>query len=135
MNSKQSWTGIQNISWIPVLNENLKFNSQYSIVPTEGYLAWEYNPLRNYRLSEPMYEKDGKYYTDAELSAILSSKEGSNVELWELDGTPKRDLSAYSKQTQEEFNLYTLRESGELVDFVARELSFNLNHPVDIIPQ
>jgi hypothetical protein len=34
------------------------------VVPSEGYLAWEYNPLRNYRLSQNMYEKDGKYYTE-----------------------------------------------------------------------
>ena len=61
MMDRQSWAGIQNISWVPVLNNTLEFGSQYKIVPTEGYIAWEYNPLRNYRLSESMYERDGKY--------------------------------------------------------------------------
>jgi hypothetical protein len=61
-----SWAGIKNISWIPVLENTIDLGSHYKIVPTEGYLAWEYNPLRNYRLSENMYEKDGKYYTQAE---------------------------------------------------------------------
>jgi hypothetical protein len=61
-----SWTGITNISWIPVLENTIDLGSHYKIVPTEGYLAWEYNPLRNYRLSQNMYEKDGKYYTQEE---------------------------------------------------------------------
>jgi hypothetical protein len=61
-----NWIGLQDndISWNPILKETIKFNSQYQVVPTEGYLAWEYNPLRNYRLSQNMYEKDGKYYTE-----------------------------------------------------------------------
>jgi hypothetical protein len=29
---------------------------------------------------------------------------------------------------------WTLRESGELVDFITDELSFNLSHPVEILP-
>ena len=30
---------------------------------------------------------------------------------------------------------WTLRESGELVDFITDELSFDLSHPVEILPQ
>jgi hypothetical protein len=66
-----SWAGIKNISWIPVLENTIDLGSHYKIVPTEGYLAWEYNPLRNYRLSENMYEKDGKYYTQEEFIAKI----------------------------------------------------------------
>ena len=51
MTNLDSWTGIQNVDWIPVLNKNISLGSHYKIVPTEGYIAWEYNPLRNYRLS------------------------------------------------------------------------------------
>jgi hypothetical protein len=47
----QRWTGITNVTWVPVLQKNITLGSKYKIVPTEGYLAWEYNPLRNYRLS------------------------------------------------------------------------------------
>ena len=73
MNNIQKWEGITNIKWVTVLNNPINFGSYYQIVPTEGYLAWEYNPLRNYRLSKNMYEKDGKYYTekDAPSDAIL----------------------------------------------------------------
>ena len=100
MSNIQKWEGITNIKWVPVLNNPINFGSYYQIVPTEGYLAWEYNPLRNYRLSKNMYEKDGKYYTekDAPSDAIL-------------------------------------HEAGELVDFITDELSFDLSHPVEILPQ
>ena len=134
MENKQTWAGLQNVSWIPVLNRELTFESQYKVVPTEGYIAWEYNPLRNYRLSENMYEKDGKYYTALELCEILSSLQGSEVRLWK-DGIPVSDLSNYSEAVQKEFGQYTLREAGELVDFITNELSFDLSHPVNILPQ
>ena len=138
MTDRQSWAGIQNISWVPVLNNTLEFGSQYKIVPTEGYIAWEYNPLRNYRLSESMYERDGKYYTAGELMNILSGIEGKEVRLWDDYGNPLTDdlmKSTYSNKTWQEFNTYVLREAGELVDFVTDELSFDLSHPVDILPQ
>lgn len=138
MTNLSSWAGIQEVSWIPVLKNKLIFESQYKIVPTEGYLAWEYNPLRNYRLSENMYEKDGKYYTALELVDILSSVEGSVVSLWDDLGNPITEddfKTKYSEDTYYEFSTYTLRESGELVDFVTNELSFDLSHPVNILPQ
>lgn len=113
----ESWTGIQDISWIPVLKQDIALGSHYKVVPTEGYLAWEYNPLRNYRLSENMYEKDGKYYTQQE---FLDLNPDVNI-----DGEITKDLP----------DNWTLRESGELVDFITNELSFDLSHPVDILPQ
>ena len=132
-----TWTGIQesNIYWIPVLSEfGITLGSKYKIVPTEGYLAWEYNPLRNYRLNQSMYEKDGKYYTESELCSILSNLQGSEVSLFQEE-TPIPDMSKYSKKVQDEFELYTLKEPGELVDFITSELSFSLSHPVEILPQ
>ena len=114
------WAGISEVSWVPVLNNNISLGSHYKIVPTEGYLAWEYNPLRNYRLSQNMYEKDGKYYTKEEFLA-LNPELAEQLELGEIP--------------TELPNNWTLRESGELVDFITNELSFSLQHPVDILPQ
>jgi hypothetical protein len=112
------WMGIQasDISWMPVLeSETITFGSQDKVVPTEGYLAWEYNPLRNYRLSQNMYEKDGKYYTQQEYE--------------KLTGT------TLSESTKDLDSGWSLREAGELVDFVTSELTFNLHNPVEILPQ
>lgn len=117
----ETWAGIQDVPWVPVLNkEKLEFSSHYQVVPTEGYLAWEYNPLRNYRLSENMYEKDGKYYTWQEFLDLYPEIK-TQVEKGEIP----QDLP----------DNWTLREAGELVDFITNELSFNLSHPVDILPQ
>ena len=136
---KESWAGIQEISWVPVLNkESISLGSHYKVVPTEGYIAWEYNPLRNYRLSQIMYEKDGKYYTITELTDILSRINGSEVSLFNVNGNPKTDQQLkdeYSEEVYNSFGEYTLHESGELVDFITNELSFDLSHPVDIVPQ
>ena len=111
MGDSTTWTS--NVSWKPVLKESIQFKAYYKIVPTDGYLAWEYNPLRNYRLSQNMYEKDGKYYTWKEFAALTNTSENS-------------------KELPEG---WTLKEAGELVDFITDELSFDLNHPVDILPQ
>jgi hypothetical protein len=46
-----AWAGASLVDWTPVLNSPITLESHYKIVPTEGYLAWEYNPLRNYRLN------------------------------------------------------------------------------------
>ena len=59
----ETWTGIQDVSWVPVLNNPIYLGSHYQVVPTEGYMAWEYNPLRNYRLSTNMYEKGNYEWT------------------------------------------------------------------------
>lgn len=113
MANLDSWAGMSSVSWIPVLKKNINLGSHYKVVPTEGYLAWEYNPLRNYRLSQNMYEKDGKYYTWNEFYKLT----GTSIDAVDLP------------------NEWTLKESGELVDFITDELSFNLSHPVDILPQ
>ena len=109
-----TWAGIREVPWIPVLNETIKLGSHYKVVPTEGYIAWEYNPLRNYRLSQNMYEKDGKYYTEDEFFNLNSD---------------------YTKDSKDLPEGWTLYESGELVDFITNELSFNLSNPVEILPQ
>lgn len=111
-----NWSGIleEDILWMPVLKNDIKLGSYYQVVPTEGYIAWEYNPLRNYRLSKSMYEKDGKYYTLEEFQNLNPNLDFNNRTLPEG---------------------WALREAGELVDFITDELSFNLSNPVEILPQ
>ena len=173
MSNIESWIGIQGISWISVLKFPVNLGSHYKIVPTEGYLAWEYNPLRNYRLNENMYEKDGKYYTIKEVENDLISLnpnftftvpdsplqiqnfnwiiEDYNAEHSENTNfvqIPRLDEKDKGKPLTEEllsilfgetiinkFKQYSLREAGELVDFITNELSFSIEHPVNILPQ
>ena len=64
-----------------------------------------------------MYEKDGKYYTTKEFLKLNPTVS--------IEGNITADLP----------NGWTLREAGELVDFITNELSFSLSHPVEILPQ
>ena len=139
-----SWAGFQDVSWIPVLNKDITLGSQYKIVPTEGYIAWEYNPLRNYRLSQNMYEKDGKYYTEKEFLNEVK-KTIPDFELYYEDDLKNNDGEVMTDEFGQPLKVnkitknlpgeWILRESGELVDFITDELHFSLNHPVDILPQ
>ena len=89
-NMQESWAGIHEVSWVPVLNNPIEFGSHYKVLPTEGYLAWEYNPLRNYRLSKSMFERDGTYYTIDELELNISNKYGITFSLTN-NGIPLTD--------------------------------------------
>ena len=142
--SLESWAGIQDISWIPVLNNNIKLGSHYQIVPTEGYIAWEYNPLRNYRLSQVMYEKDGKYYSKQDLGITPEDEQEylENCNKYKIENAKQVvdqsvldalqiKIEAFESKTSG----YVLREPGELVDFITGELSFNIQNPVEILPQ
>ena len=133
----ETWSGIQDVSWVPVLKNTIYLGSHYQVVPTEGYMAWEYNPLRNYRLSKHMYEKDGKYYTEAELCSKLAVIARQEVVLKDSDGNLSEETfkELYGEDAFNEFQAYTLHEPGELVDFITDELSFDISHPVDILPQ
>ena len=41
-NTLETWSGIQDIAWVPVLKNTIYLGSHYQVVPTEGYMAWEY---------------------------------------------------------------------------------------------
>jgi hypothetical protein len=43
------------MAWEKVLNSNLNFSVMTNKLPTKGNLVYEYNPFRNYRLSENKY--------------------------------------------------------------------------------
>ena len=144
------WLSTDELTWEKVLNEEITFGSYYKIVPTEGYLAWEYNPLRNYRLSQNMYEKDGKYYTEEQtgrpkLIKDIENKKQEILNLTEQSASQEQidraqielvDLENQLNQLESSLiSEYSLLEPGELVDFITDELSFNLNHPVEILPQ
>ena len=132
-----TWYSANDVCWVPVLDKTVKVGSYYQVFPTEGYLAWEYNPLRNYRLSQNMYEKDGKYYTQSEMVSKLSSICGKEFSFYNgtVPITEDQIKTLYGQDAYDEFIKYTLREAYELVDFITDELSFDLNHPVEILPQ
>jgi len=55
------------MAWERVLNSDLNFSVMTNKLPTKGNLVYEYNPFRNYRLSENKYLYKEAYYTLKEL--------------------------------------------------------------------
>ena len=49
------------------MNNIINFNVQTKVLPTKGNLVYEYNPFRNYRLTQIKYEYQEQLYTEQEL--------------------------------------------------------------------
>ena len=108
-------------NWDLILSQDIQLNAQLNILPTKGKLVYEYNPLRNYRLSQSKYYYLGQYYTLSELDKEFGITISSDHKTW--------------KNVPENNDLPVLYEKGQLIDFVTDELNFSLEHPVYIIPQ
>ena len=108
------------MGWTSILNDT-KFYTQLNVLPTKGKLVYEYNPFRNYRLSESKYLYKDEEYTLRELKDNFGINYNKEQDMWEgvLDGTPPTLMA----------------EKGQLIDFITDELNFSLEHPVQIIPQ
>ena len=107
-------------NWSKVLNGDIQFEVLTNVLPTKGNLVYEYNPFRNYRLSQDMLEYKGEYYTQDQLKDEFDIILDGNT--WKQNG---KDIT----------DQVTLREKGELVDFITDELSFSIKSPVTITPQ
>lgn len=139
------------------LEQDIKFGLLYKVTPTNGNLAWEYNPFRNYRLSEPKFYFRDKYFSSEELqkelgvdlqNLIQTLKEKKriqeNVNSWEellnalTDWTIFYRNSDYSKYVSNPIaneDDPVLYDTNQLIDFDTDELNFSVNNPVDILPQ
>lgn len=52
---------------LPNNKKKLSIQINTKVLPTKGNLAYEYNPLRNYRISENKYQYNNKFYSEKEL--------------------------------------------------------------------
>lgn len=122
---------LNNCSVVSSLNSSLE-DFSFSIVPlykvlrNEGNMAWEYNPLRNYRVSYDTYETNS-------LGIIINSageELSSGIEGVPLTNRSARNLMYYSNMAAP---LATVTSQAmELTDFTTTKLNFDLNHPVQI---
>lgn len=136
----------------------LKFGIMSKRLPAEGNMAWEYNPFRNLRLNEPMYYFRGKYFTPMNLLEEFGLTEKDAFLNWAKTQDEKitslEDVFKYAenwnwfKCSEKEPGVYfpygispgnednpVLYDINQLVDFETDQLKFDLNHPVDILPQ
>ena len=130
------------ITYEQIINTNnpLKFSVALKTLQTEGNLVYEYNPFRNYRVTELSYQYKGQIYSPKELYIELYGKETIKVGEETKKITDDLALSLFGSEKYEwpvpaDQTNPILLEPGELTDFVTKELNFDINHPVDILPQ
>ena len=122
-------------TFIDPLVDTIQLGIMSQITPSKGNLAWEYNPFRNYRLSEPKYYFRNKYLSESELLEELGAKslrdQNGNALKW--DDFRKSINLPNGITSNEDYPIFYA--AGQLVDFDTDELEFDVNHPVDILPQ
>lgn len=112
------------------LKNPINFGIMSKVLPSKGNMAWEYNPFRNYRLSEAKYYFRGKFFSKEELGEELGKPISDNAKDWSDYKYPKLPNGIQSYEDDPIFY-----DKNQLVDFDTDELSFDINHPVDILPQ
>lgn len=123
------------VSYAPVLENPMEFAVGLKMLPTKGNLVYEYNPFRNYRLSKTGYLYKNRLYTPKELLielGVVNEKTSEEKCLEILQGYKKEWPVGLIPSAETD---PILVEAGELTDFETDELQFDLNHPVEILPQ
>lgn len=129
-----------------ILNQDgITFSAAFKLLPTEGNLAWEYNPFRNYRIQSDKYEYKGQLYTLEELKSEFNIVPYSGSSDKPVEWAKGQNAVGWATiQTIEESTILTpftedvpilKYSSGSLIDFETDQLSFDISHPVDILPQ
>lgn len=108
----------------------IKFGIISKVLPTKGNLAWEYQPFKNYRLTEPKYYFRNKYFSKVELEKELGKEISPNLQNWNEYKYPKLPNGITKYEDDPVFY-----DTNSLVDFDTSELNFDIKHPVDILPQ
>lgn len=112
------------------LEESIDFGIMSKILSSKGNMAWEYNPFRNYRLSEAKYYFRGRFFSKEELEEELGSPIQGDDKDWTRYKYPRLPNGIQSYEDDPIFY-----DKNQLIDFDTDELSFDINHPVDILPQ
>lgn len=106
------------------------------VLPTKGNLAWEYNPFRNYRIDSPKYYFRNKFFTKEELELELDPSGSTKIPIddsvksWDSFRYPALENGIHDYEDDPIFY-----DTNQLVDFDTDELTFDVNHPVDVLPQ
>ena len=68
---------IEAIEWDSVLGKPIQLETLLNVLPTKGNLVYEYNPFRNYRLTENKYWYQGAYHTKEDLEKFLELRDNT----------------------------------------------------------
>lgn len=109
-----------------MVEDVFKFGVALKTLPTEGNLVYEYNPFYNYRLNHTMI------YYKKQLMEIEDFCKDLGITKEEFDKIQSNDWRDVIPANEEIPIVY---QAGQLVDFETSELDFDLQHPVNILPQ
>ena len=99
----------------------LDFKTYFQQLLPEGKIVYEYNALRNFRITENMYEYNNLYYSLEQIKDLYCEKNN------------KSNISDDDSEFQSWLSNYTtLLEPGAIIDLDTEQLGFNLNYPVSI---
>ena len=73
-------------------NFNYNFQLQTQVTPTKGQLVYEYNPFRNYRCTQNMYQYKGDYYTLDQLKKQFNIEPNEDKQSWLQNGAENTQL-------------------------------------------
>lgn len=125
----------EEIKYNPVLSKDIQFGVALKVTPSKGNLVYEYNPFRNYRLSQTAYFYKNRLFSPRELlielGKITQDAQKSDEECINIIG----GFTSWKGIIPESESDPVLLEAGELTDFETNELKFDINHPVEILPQ
>lgn len=117
--------------FVKPLKKEINFGIMSKVLPSKGNMAWEYNPFRNYRLSEAKYYFRNKFFTKEELGEEL----GMSIQEADKDWSKYKQTDKLPNGIKDSEDDPIFYDKNQLVDFDTDELSFDINHPVDILPQ
>lgn len=106
------------MNWVKLFDGNINLDVQTKVLPTNGNLVYEYNPFRNYRITQNMYEYKEQLYSLGDLWNIFGISinctahryKKNNVYIYKIG-----NLSSYS---------YTWNPDGETVTTVSTPQEF-----------
>lgn len=125
----------EEINYESVLSKDIQFGVALKVTPSKGNLVYEYNPFRNYRLSQITYFYKNRLFSPRELlielGQITQDEQKSDKECIDIISS----FTSWEGIIPESESDPVLLEAGELTDFETNELKFDINHPVEILPQ
>ena len=103
-------TNINKSKFTSSVSTSTAFKISYFLnqIKQKGNIVYEYNPFRNYRLTEDLYEYKGAIYSKSELEKMKLDK----------NSIPK-----------------LITEAGTILDLDTEHLNFSLNNPVELSTQ
>lgn len=106
------------IDWIKLFDGNISLDVQTKMLPTKGNLVYEYNPFRNYRITQNMYEYKEQLYSLGDLWSIFGISINCTAHRYKKNNVYNYkigDLNSYS---------YTWNPDGETVTTVSSPSEF-----------